>query len=72
MKAKTIKLNKDRIYSLCSCGLSNKLPFCDNNHRSFNEKKKCSYKSVKIKLTDDSNVEIKCSNWINRVDEKKQ
>ena len=27
---------------------------------------------VKIKLTDDSNIEIKCSNWINRVDEKKQ
>ena len=34
MKVKTIKLDKDKIYSLCSCGLSNKLPYCDNNHRS--------------------------------------
>jgi len=70
MKIKTIKLDKNKIYSLCSCGLSDKLPYCDNNHRDFNKKKICSYKSVKIKLTDDSNMEIKCSNWIDKVDDK--
>ena len=33
-----IKLYKGKKYSICSCGLSKILPFCDNEHRPYNEK----------------------------------
>ena len=45
---KKIKLQKGRKYNICSCGLSNTLPFCDNAHRKYNEEKGTNYKSVKI------------------------
>ena len=43
-----IKLYKGRKYSICSCGLSKTLPFCDNEHRPYNEKNGTDYKSIKI------------------------
>ena len=39
------------------------MPFCDNRHRSYNEKNKCSYKSVKITALDNIEVNIESSNW---------
>ena len=47
---KKIKIHKGRKYSICSCGLSNILPLCDNAHRKYNEDNKTNYKSVKIIL----------------------
>ena len=61
-----IKLLKDKRYSFCSCGLSKSLPLCDNEHREFNRKNNCSYKSVKIILEDDCEIEILCSNWLEK------
>jgi len=61
-----IKLLKDKRYSFCSCGLSKSLPLCDNEHREFNQKNNCSYKSVKIILEDDCEIEIICSNWLEK------
>ena len=58
-----IKIKKDKKYSICSCGLSDVLPFCDNNHRAYNSKNNCSYKSVKLLSKDDVNIKIICSNW---------
>ena len=31
-----IKLKSGKRYKICSCGLSQTLPFCDNAHRDFN------------------------------------
>ena len=28
-----VKIEKDKIYSWCSCGLSRKQPFCDSSHK---------------------------------------
>jgi len=59
-----LTLKKNIKYSMCSCGLSNKIPYCDNNHREYNKKNNTSYKSVKVLIKEDSVVDIKCSNWI--------
>ena len=47
---KKIDIRKNIKYSFCSCGLSKKLPFCDNEHRNFNKKNK-DYNKLKDKLT---------------------
>ena len=59
-----IKLKKDIKYSLCTCGLSRKLPLCDNAHRQHNVKNKVNYKSLKIRAKEDVNLEFACKNWI--------
>ena len=45
------------------------MPFCDNQHRVFNKKNNCSYKSLKITKINNDSVLINCSNW--NIDEKK-
>ena len=60
------KIKKNVKYSICSCGKSDKLPYCDNNHRKYNAENNCSYKSVKIYFLDDNPdklLKIMCSNW---------
>ena len=43
-----IKILPKKKYSICSCGLSKIIPFCDNAHRVHNCKYNTNYKSVKI------------------------
>ena len=38
-----IEVEKDKTYFLCSCGYSNKQPFCDGSHRE----KAPNFKSIK-------------------------
>ena len=42
-----INLKAKKKYSLCACGKSNSLPYCDNKHRAINDKKGTNYKSIK-------------------------
>ncbi|MAX11802.1 MAG: hypothetical protein CL710_05940 [Chloroflexi bacterium] len=58
-----IKLQQGVQYSICSCGLSNTLPYCDNAHREYNKKYGTHYKSVKITSDSTTNVAVECSNW---------
>jgi len=60
---KKIKLDKGKKHSICSCGLSNILPFCDNEHRKYNEKNKTNYKSVKIISEETTEININSSTW---------
>ena len=60
---KKIKLQKGRKYSICSCGLSNTLPFCDNAHRKYNEENGTNYKSVKIIAEETTEININSSKW---------
>jgi len=60
---KKLKLLKNKKYSFCTCGLSKKLPFCDNNHREHNLKNKTNYKSLKIIPHKDIEVEVSSSTW---------
>ena len=43
-----IRVKKNVKYSICSCGYSKKLPYCDNQHRTYNQKNKTDYKSIKV------------------------
>jgi CDGSH-type Zn-finger protein len=38
-----ITIHKGKKYSICSCGLSKLLPFCDNKHRAYNQENKTNY-----------------------------
>jgi CDGSH-type Zn-finger protein len=60
---KKIKMYKGKKYSICSCGLSKLLPFCDNEHRVFNEENKTNYKSVKIIAEQTTEININSSTW---------
>ena len=59
-----IKLYKGKKYSICSCGLSKILPFCDNKHGPYNEKNGTDYKSVKIISDRTTEVELTSSKWL--------
>ena len=58
-----IKLTADKKYSICSCGLSGSLPFCDNAHREFNVSNNTEYKSVKITPDKDTLIKVVSSRW---------
>ena len=58
-----IKLKAGKKYSICSCGLSKSLPFCDNTHREHNSANKTEYKSVKIAPETDTIIEVTSSRW---------
>ena len=58
-----IKLKAGKKYSICSCGLSKSLPFCDNTHREFYAANGIEYKSVKITSEKDTIIELTSSRW---------
>ena len=64
-----IKIKAGKKYSICSCGLSKSLPYCDNTHRQFNAKNGTEYKSVKITPDNDTIIQVTSSRWkLNRED----
>lgn len=58
-----IKLKAGKRYKICSCGLSQILPFCDNAHREFNAENNTEYKSVKITPDSDTIIEVTSNRW---------
>ena len=58
-----IKLKAGKKYSICSCGLSGSLPFCDNAHREFNVVNNTEYKSVKITPEKDILIKVDSNRW---------
>ena len=62
-KKNRLKIKKDVKYSICTCGFSKKLPFCDNEHRIYNEKNNTVFKSMKIKSSENTNIDFSSSNW---------
>ena len=65
-----IKLKAGKKYSICSCGLSGSLPFCDNTHREFNSANNMEYKSVKITSEKDTIIKVTSSRWESVQDSK--
>ena len=48
-----IKVEKDKIYFWCSCGLSQKQPFCDGTH-----KKEGKFKSIEFEATESEELDF--------------
>ena len=46
-----VSAQKNKTYFWCSCGLSNKQPYCDGSH-----KKEGKYKSVKFTVTENKDI----------------
>ena len=62
-KAVRVNLKAGKRYSICSCGHSKTMPYCDHSHREINEEKGTSYKSVKIYTETDIAVSFYGANW---------
>ena len=58
-----IKIKAGKKYGICSCGLSDSLPFCDNSHREYNAMNGTKYKSIKITPDADTEIFVTSSNW---------
>jgi len=58
-----IKIHKGKKYSICSCGLSKQLPFCDNEHREYNALNGTDYKSIKLITEETTIINLKSSKW---------
>lgn len=58
-----IELKKDKRYSICTCGLSAKMPYCDSAHRSYNEVNGTEYKSLKISAEEDVKIRLSSAIW---------
>jgi CDGSH-type Zn-finger protein len=48
-----IKITPGKVYSWCSCGLSNKQPFCDNAHRNIEG---MPFRSIKVMFDKEEEV----------------
>ena len=59
-----IKLKSCKRYSICSCGQSQTLPYCDNAHREFNTINNTEYKSVKITPDRDVVIQVTSNRWM--------
>ena len=58
-----INLKSGKKYSICTCGLSKCIPFCDNSHREFNRSNGTEFKSLKIISKNDNIIEVSSSRW---------
>ena len=58
-----IQLKAGKKYSICSCGISKSLPFCDNAHRKFNTANGTEYRSVKITPDNDTIIQVTSKKW---------
>ena len=63
-----VNLKKEKKYKFCSCGVSKKLPFCDNEHRKLNTSNNPEFKSIKIISEKDVSITIESKKWISNND----
>lgn len=61
--ARELTLQPGKKYSLCTCGQSGRLPYCDNSHKKYNEETGSHYRSFKIFPQDEGIFYVSSSNW---------
>ena len=62
-KTKEIHLRAGEKCSICTCGKSKNLPYCDNEHKKLNEEKGTNYKSLKIVSKQDTDIFVHSKIW---------
>jgi CDGSH iron-sulfur domain-containing protein 3 len=50
----TVELESEKLYSWCTCGLSQKQPFCDGAHKG------TEFRSLKFQVTEAGNYALCC------------
>jgi len=63
-----VNLKKNKKYKICTCGISKKLPLCDNEHRKLKSEKGTVFNSIKIIPSKDLILKIESKKWL--IDEK--
>lgn len=58
-----VQILKGQTVSICTCGYSQSLPFCDNAHRKINEREGTSYFSLKVTLEDEGRIRVSSRNY---------
>ena len=61
--SKEISLKKGKRYSICTCGCSTIMPYCDGSHKEINEIESCNYKSIKIISNKDTKIKVHSTAW---------
>ena len=63
VSTKEISIKKGKRYSICTCGASAVMPFCDGKHREINKQEDCNYKSIKIISEKDTKIQVHSTAW---------
>ena len=58
-----VVLEAGKKYSICTCGKSSKMPFCDNAHRNYNEENGTTYRSLKLFPKENIKLKIFSKTW---------
>lgn len=58
-----VQLKAGKRYSICSCGKSKVLPYCDGAHREWNEENNSDFKSIKISPDKDVEIVLQSVAW---------
>jgi CDGSH-type Zn-finger protein len=59
----TVKIKSNAKCSICTCGKSKSMPYCDNEHRQYNKKNSSNYKSLKVWSKEDCEITIFSNMW---------
>tara|TARA_Y100000310_G_scaffold286069_1_gene309940 strand:+ start:1047 stop:1265 length:219 start_codon:yes stop_codon:yes gene_type:complete len=62
-EALEVELEAGKKYSICTCGKSGKMPFCDNTHRKHNEENGTNYRSLKLFPRENIKLKIFSKTW---------
>lgn len=62
---KEINVKPGERVSICSCGYSKKLPYCDDTHIRINKEYTTSYRSIKLRIISglETEIGVDSKNW---------
>ncbi len=62
-EAKRILVKAGQKCSLCTCGTSKALPYCDDSHKKLNDETGSSFRPVKVWPEKDVELKVWCGKW---------
>lgn len=59
----TVNIRSNTRCSICACGKSKSMPYCDNEHRAYNKKHSTNYRSLKVWSKKNCEITIFSNMW---------